>query len=311
MPRLASSLVLTATIGLCAAGCEPLLVVYPGEPGPDEILPPQVSSPTGFDGTDDALGGGSLGDSLTFASLRPKDDLSAPVLPGPGSLEGCAAVTSQSSWCATLEDTPGPGASVVFLGLDDGTTCEPATANVGSSVVGVGSLALQGTTLAWCDTAGTVHSVDLRTGDTTSVASAGNFCGGLTAALGGFAALPQSLGRDVSWYARLSEMSQGNEGQTWPVRPWATRLAGDSEMVLAAWHDTDTITRWLPDGTQLEDLELSQTLFINGFDVLQGDQLAVLDENRTLRVFQQESGEVLDELVLDATYYGLACFPEP
>ena len=242
--------------------------------------------------------------------VRPDGTDPVPQLPA-GESPGCAAVVGQTGWCATLKDHPGPGSGVTFVGLDDGQTCSPLEASVGTSVLSVSSLALQGTTMAWCDSGGILHQVDLSTGAVQTVANPALFCGGLTSASGGFAVLPQALGRNITWYSRLSDMVGGDDGVTWPVRPVATRLAADSLVIYAAEYETDLVTRWLTDGTELESLLLDDWGEINGFDAAPQDRMVVLNDERDLSVYDRVTGALLENIELDGTFAGLACFPEP
>jgi len=309
--RLSASLLVLSSCALAA--CDPAIVVFPGDRGAggfDDFVfdvpeGPGGVTPGGTADTPGAIGG------LDLDMPRPDTHTGeTPQLPGDAAV-GCSAVVSQSAWCATLEDLPGPGSSVTFVGLDDGTTCSPLDVSVGSSVLSVSSLALQGTTLAWCDAAGAVHEVDLSTGAAQTTANPGLYCGGLTAAAGGFAMLPQALGRDIKWFPRLSDMGGTTNQVVWPVRPWATRLAADSEVIYASWHQTNSITRWLADGTELDSLTLDNFGWIHGLDAAGGDRMVVLDDQRDLAIYDSVTGALTDTIDLDGTFSGLACFPEP
>ena len=298
---------------LALAACEPALVSFPADRGARGDLealglglpegPGSVESQSSLDTPGETT---VVGDTI----VRPDGTDPVPQLPA-GESPGCAAVVGQTGWCVTLKDHPGPGSGVTFVGLDDGQTCSPLEASVGTSVLSVSSLGLQGTTMAWCDSGGILHQVDLSTGAVQTVANPALFCGGLTSASGGFAVLPQALGRNITWYSRLSDMVGGDDGVTWPVRPVATRLAADSLVIYAAEYETDLVTRWLIDGTELESLVLDDWGQINGFDAAPQDRMVVLNDERDLSIYDRVTGALLENIELDGTFAGLACFPEP
>ncbi len=298
---------------LALAACEPALVSFPADRdsrGDVEPLGLELPEGPGSVGSQGSLG--APGETTGFGDtiVRPDGTDPVPQLPVAES-SGCSAVVSQMGWCATLKDHPGPGSAVTFVGLDDGQTCSPLEASVGSSVLSVSSLALQGTTMAWCDSGGVLHQVDMSTGAVQTTANPALFCGGLTSASGGFAVLPQALGRNITWYPRLSDMLGGDDGVTWPVRPVATRLAADSLVIYAAEYETDLVTRWLIDGTELESLVLDDWGEINGFDAAPQDRMVVLNDQRDLSIYDRITGALLESIELDGTFSGLVCFPEP
>ena len=123
--------------------------------------------------------------------------------------------------------------------------------------------------------------------------------------------LPQALGRDIKWFPRLSDMGGTTNQVVWPVRPWATRLAADSEVIYASWHQTNSITRWLADGTELDSLTLDNFGWIHGLDAAGGDRMVVLDDQRDLAIYDSVTGALTVTIDLDGAFSGLACFPEP
>ncbi len=318
---MAHRLLLLATCAALPLGaCTPALVEYPRERTPLQSPDPVFELPDapGFDAPQQTLSsgsepgvvdpdrqgaGGSPGVAVADAEVDPDDTA------GGGDTQ-CGAVTSQSGWCAALRDEPGVGAVVGLIGLDDGLVCDAVLANVGTSTLSATSLALQGSEASWCDGANVVHTVDLQTGQVTTATSTSMTCAAVTAAMGGLAVLPQGLSRDVTWFADVDELLSGS-GVRWPVRPWASRIAADSALVYAAWHQTDLIERWQPTGVELEPLELDWFGFLYGMDSVQGSRLVILDDARDLRVFDASTGDTVDQIPLGGAWSGLACFPEP
>jgi|GEM_PF-5716459 len=301
---------------LAVAGCDAVLVTFPADRGgrPDlEALGFDLGDvPDGVLGSEGTLGGlDSLG--LSTNDVRPNGGagFEAPLPPVDGGDSECGPVVSQTGWCVTLRDHPGPGSGVTFIGLDDGATCAPVDAPVAASVLNVGSLGLQGTTLAWCDAGGGVHQVDLSTGSvvTTAIPSLG--CDSLTSAAGGFVILPDGSGSDLKWFPRLSEMLNGGSGTTWPVRPSADRIAADTQVIYTAQQQTDVVSRWLTDGTVLEPLVLDDFGLIYGLDSAPGNRMVLLDGQRDLVVYDRITGAQTDVFSLSSNFAGLACFPEP
>ncbi|MCO4771475.1 MAG: hypothetical protein KDA24_15690 [Deltaproteobacteria bacterium] len=294
--------------------CEPALVTFPGDGqgrGDLEVLGLDLPDAPGDVDAGGTISGPGAQIGLDGTVVRPdSSDLGPPALPLDEET-GCAPVVSQSGWCATLKDTPGPGSGVTFVGLDDGAMCSPLEVPVGVSVVTANSLALQGTTMAWCDSVGVVHQVDLSTGVVTTTSSPSLDCAGLTSAGGGFALLPASASHNIAWYPRLSDMIGGGNGSTWPVRPTASRISADTAVVYAAEEETDLITRWTLDGGEVDSLLLDDFGVINGFDAAPGDRLVILDGQRDLAIYDRVTGALTDAMALDGQHAGLVCFPEP
>lgn len=315
------TLLLAALASLPVSGCVPALVEFPRErtpqeapsvffelpdaPGPVEPDPRGVITATDT-GVTDPVGEGAG----TAVGVEDQDPWVDPADTEASGETQCGVVTSQSGWCASLRDEAGVGAVVGFVGLDDGLVCDAVVADVGTSTLTATSLALGGTGASWCDGANVVHTVDLLSGQVTTSTSTSMTCAAVTSAMGGLAVLPQGLSRDVTWFADVDELLSG-AGVRWPVRPWASRLAADSSLVYAAWHETDMIERWQPTGVELEPLELDWFGFLYGLDSVDGDRLVVLDEARDLRVFDAVTGDTLDQIPLSGAWSGLACFPEP
>ncbi len=314
------TLLIATLASLPLSACSPALVEYPRERTP--LASPEVhfdlpetplldaaehDDQGVFDvGEVDPVDEGA-GEQLSMEEQEPDLDL------GDTELETttpCSAITSQSGWCAGLRDEPGVGAVVGFIGLDDGTVCDAMVADVGSSTLAATSLAIHGTEASWCDGANVVHTVDLQSGQVTTFTSTGMTCAAVTGAMGGLAVLPQGLSRDVTWFADVDEMMNG-VGARWPVRPWASRLAADSSLVYAAWHETDLIERWQPSGVELEPLELDWFGFLYGLDSVDGNRLVILDELRDLRLFDATTGDTVEQIPLTGAWSGLSCFPEP
>ena len=308
---------LAALAATTLTACAPALVEYPRARAPFAVpdvaleLPagPEVGGPQQGWVDEVLVGGDEPGVAHHGTQLEdPTADFSPDEEP---TTEGqCAAVMAQSGWCASLRDAPGVGAVVGFIGLDDGAVCDAMAADVGASTLTATSLAVAGTQAAWCDGSSVIHTVDLATGDVTTSASTAVSCAGMTEAQGGLAVLPQGLGRDVTWYANVDEVLSGG-GVSWPVRPWASRLAADATTVYAALHETDMIERWLPTGVELEPLELDWFGYVHGLDAVAGGRFVVLDSARDLRVFDADSGDTLDTIALTGSWSGLACFPAP
>ena len=300
---------------LAAAGCDVASVSFPADRGgrPDlEALGLELPEEPGTVQSDGRAEG--FGGALAFQPTAVRPNGGGDVVPSlpPEVTDGdCGSVVSQSAWCVTLRDHPGPGSGVTFVGLDDGGSCSPLDASVGVSVLTVASLGLQGTTLAWCDSIGVIHQVDLSTGDVVTTASPSLACGSMTSAAGGFAVLPQGTGGDIQWFERLSEIMGGGSGLTWPFRPVANRLAADSQIVYAAEATTDNITRWLSDGTELEPLTLDDFGLIRGMDAAPGNRMVLLNDQRDLVTYDRITGAQLEIFGMAGNYAGLACFPEP
>lgn len=312
MRFLSPLLVLTA---LAAVGCEPASVSFPADRGgrPDlEFLGldlPEAPAAVDSEGTAEGFAG-----TIVFepGAVRPNGhDGDLPQLPSGIEDDECGAVVSQSAWCVTLRDHPGPGSGVTFVGLDDGVSCAPLDASVAVSVLNVASLGLQGTTLAWCDASTVVHRVDLATGIVVTTANPSLGCGSMTSAAGGFAVLPQGTTGEIQWFARLSDILGGGAGFTWPFRPVANRIAADSQIVYAAEATTDNITRWLSDGTELEPLTLDDFGLIRGMDAAPGNRMVLLNDQRDLVTYDRITGAQLETIAMAGNYAGLACFPEP
>lgn len=318
---------MTRRAPLCAAlgavaltGCSPALVEFPRERAPFETPLPELTLPDAPEVETPALGtfGGGFEPGVFDPGTESTHHLASPTDPldgfvpdeEPVDTSQCGAVTSQSGWCASLRDAPGVGAVVGFIGLDDGSVCDAVVADVGTSTLTATSLAVRGTLASWCDGANVIHTVDLSTGDVATATSTASTCTAMTEMQGGLAVLPQSLGRDVVWYPDIAELLDGG-GQSWPVRPTASRLAADSTTIWAAMHQTDTLTRWLPSGVELEPLELDWGGMIYGMDAVVGQRVVLLDDNRDVRVFDTITGATLDQIPLSGAWAGLACFPTP
>lgn len=299
------------------AGCTPALVEYPRERIPfhePDVIFADVERPEVEEGgSEDALETPSdpQVDGPVGEVERPTDPLAEfdPGYTEPDTSQ-CGDVTSQSGWCASLRDEPGVGAVVGFIGLDDGAVCDVLFAEVGASTLTATSLAVQGTQTAWCDGANVVHTVDLATGAITTSTSTASACAAMTEMQGGLVVLPQNMGRDLVWYPGVAALLDG-DGISWPVRPWASRIAADSSTIYAATHQTDTIERWEPSGIALEPLELDHSGFLYGMDTVDGDLLVILDDSRDLRLFDAVTGDTVDLIPLSGNWSGLACFPSP
>ncbi len=314
------TLLLATLASLLLSACSPALVEYPRERSPLESPEAFFDTPNAplvgeaehngypfLDVGETDPGDEGPGEPLSMEEQEPNLDL------GDTEIETttpCSAITSQSGWCAGLRDEAGMGAVVGFIGLDDGTVCDAMVADVGASTLAATSLAIHGTEASWCDGANVVHTVDLQSGQVTTFTSTGMTCAAVTGALGGLAVLPQGLSRDVTWFADVDEMING-VGVRWPVRPWASRLAADSSLVYAAWHETDLIERWQPTGVELEPLELDWFGFLYGLDSVDGNRLVILDQARDLRIFDAATGDTVDQIPLSGAWSGLSCFPEP
>jgi hypothetical protein len=307
---------LLSLMTLALAGCEPALVSFPADRGGRADLEALGLEVAPLDGA--VQPGGQTGPAqdlfgVDWGSVRPDGGGNGadpvPALPEVG--DDCTAVVRQTGWCATLRDSTGPGVSVTFVGLDDGATCAPLTAQVAGTVASVGSLALQGTILAWCDASSVVHEVELGTGRVITTANPALACEGLTSAAGGFALLPQGQGHDITWYPRVGSMATGEGAVEWGFRPEANRIAADSQLVYTALQTTDSIRRWTPDGTELETLTLDDSPLIRGMDAAPGNRLVLLDDQRDLAVYDRITGAQTASIPLDGAFSGLACFPEP
>jgi len=256
-----------------------------------------VGTSEGADASGGALEGSSgAGEGSSGAEPPPPSEWMVP--------EECTAVAAESGYCLTIDYE-----SPALIGLDTGSVCTFGAQPPGPLFNP--SFAWQGMTIVTCDHEG-VMRLDLLTGESELIEHECTAVTGLDDRLlvaDGF--IRSALAIYDDWDAIAADAPAEELG----FALQGTRMWTDGELLLDAWHSTDTLWRHTLAGTSLDDLPLEgHDGWIDGMAVLDGT-LFVLTRGDSgeveLRRFDPDTGASLGTTVIEDLLVpnGLQCLP--